>query len=91
MPTERKAVLTAFDEMDVEELTVSEVMDATGVSRHTAEKIMRQLERLGIMQFHQAGNGRPAHLSPVKGWKWCIEEPFVSVLHGTEDLAPIGG
>ena len=91
MPAERRAVLSAFHQTGKKELTVSDVVDATEVSRHRAENIMQQLDRLGIMRFSKEGNGKPAHLSLADDWKWCVEDPFASMLQGSTHLAKIGG
>jgi hypothetical protein len=83
IPAERRAVLLALAKNEGKSLTVSQVEDATQVTRHTAERVMEELDWLGIMRFHKEGNGKPSTLSIKPEWAWCVSEHFSPFLLGT--------
>jgi len=75
MPIERRCVLVAWAKKR-DSLVVEDVAREARVSRHTAERIMQDIEALGIGTVRTQGTGRPTllHLSP--DWRWCIERDF---------------
>lgn len=82
IPAERRAVLLALANNEGKPLTVSQVEDATQVSRHTAEGIMKDLDWLGMMRFSKEGSGKASTLSIKPSWAWCVEEKFAPYLLG---------
>lgn len=90
IPFRRRAVLQLMAEKGGNPITVSQVEKAVGVSRHTAEEIMREMEALGLMDFQQEGVGKPALLVIKDEWAWCMTENFRALLLGS-DLAKFGG
>ncbi len=91
IPAERQAVLVALAKNDEEPLTVRQVEEATGVTRHTAENLMKDLDRLGVMTFEKDGDGKPSHLSIRPEWSWCMAKDFAPLLLGTATWQKSGG
>ena len=80
VPAERSAVLLAFAKKAGKPLTVKQVEEATGVSRHTAEGVMAEMEWLGVAQFENKGNGIPALLTLKPEWAWIAQGEFAALL-----------
>ena len=91
MPAERKAVLVARARNQGDLLTVAQVEEATGVSRHTAERIMEDLDWLGIMKFEKEGVGRPSQLSIRSEWEWIVSGDFGALLVKASTWQKSGG
>ena len=74
-----RALLHKADHM----LTSSEVQQALQVkSSSTARKTMEHLDKLGIMEFVQPGQGQTSYVSFRENWAWCVSEEFLSILRG---------
>ncbi len=91
IPAERRAVLRAMAKEDGEPLTVDQVQGATEVSRHTAERYMHDLDRLGVMTFWNDGGNTPYFLSIRPEWAWCMAKDFAPLLLGTATWQKSGG
>jgi len=83
IPLERRAVLLALAKNGRKPLTVNQVEEVTGVSRHTAERIMQDLDWLGVMRFNKEGDGKASSLAIRSEWAWCVSEKFAPFLLGT--------
>ena len=90
IPFNRRAVLQLMAKQGGGPVTVSQVEKAAKVSRHTAEAMMRELEAIGLMDYQQAGQGKPSLLAIKPEWAWCMTEDFRGLLLGN-DLAKFGG
>ena len=61
-------------------LTVAQVQTALRVKHlETARQVMQELDRLGVMAYHEDGPGKPAHLCLCPEWVW-IAKPSVRKL-----------
>jgi len=80
IPAERRAVLLAFVNHGGEPLTVKQVREATGGSRHTAEGLMEEMEWLGIAVYEHPGNGRASVLTLKQEWAWITQGEFAALL-----------
>lgn len=80
MPHDRRTILLAMAMKDGAPLTVEQVSTATGISRHTAESRMAELDWLGLMTFNQAGMGKTARLSIHEKWAWVMAPQFRKLL-----------
>ena len=89
MSEKRRTVLLAFAKNEGESITVKQVENAVGRSRHTAESYMAEMEWLGFASFQTPGNGSASFLSINPDWVWSMEEEFRSLLLSSE-LAEIG-
>ena len=90
IPFKRRAVLQLMAKQGGTPVTVTQVEQATKVSRHTAEGLMREMDALGLMEFQHEGAGKPALLTISYEWAWCMAESFRTLLLGS-DLATCGG
>ena len=90
IPVHRTAVLVAMARNNGEPLCVKQVEEATGVSRHTAEMYMEEMDWLRVMKFDKEGVGKPSQLSIRPEWDWCMSASFAPLLLWI-DLATIGG
>ena len=80
IPQEPRKVFLALAKNGGQSLKVKQV-ESTGVgSRHTAERGMKALDRLGVMKFVSEGTGKAAHLSIRPEWAWCMDEDFRALL-----------
>lgn len=91
IPQERRKVLQALASNACQALTVKQVEDAGVGSRHTAERVMEDLDRLGIMKFETEGTGKAARLIIRPEWAWCMAEDFRALLSQGNNLARIRG
>jgi hypothetical protein len=64
------------------ELTVGQAQQALGVSPETARKVMRELDRRGVMAYHEAGIGHAALWRFRPQWEWCASPEFQAILCG---------
>jgi len=80
IPAERRAVLLAFVRHKGEPLTVEQVREATGVSRHTAEGLMEEMAWLGIAVYERPGDGRASLLTLQAEWAWIAQGEFAALL-----------
>jgi hypothetical protein len=81
MPSECGRVFTAL--VPRKELAVAEVQAALKVKHpETARKVMEDLDRRGIMEFIQEGQGRTARLVFRSEWRWCTTPEFQTMLLG---------
>ena len=88
MPERRRAVLLAFAENEGKPLNVSHIQKTAGVSRHTAEQYMGEMQWLGLATFEAEGTGNASHLALNQEWAWCMGEEFLPLVL---DLAEIRG
>ncbi len=72
-------------------LTVAQVEEATGVSRHTAERIMEDLDWLGVMKLEKEGVGKPSQLSIRPEWEWVVSGDFGALLVEASTWQKSGG
>ncbi len=80
MPERRRAVLLAFAMNDGKPLNVRHIQEAAGVSRHTAEQYMGEMQWLGLAKLEAEGTGNAAHLVLKAEWAWCMGEEFLPLL-----------
>jgi hypothetical protein len=90
MPERRRAVLLAFAKNQGKPLTVSHVQKAAGVSRHTAEQYLGEMQWLGFATFEAESTGKASHLVLKPEWAWCMGGEFLPLLLRC-DLAEIRG
>ncbi|HNP84263.1 MAG TPA: hypothetical protein PKN47_22600 [Nitrospira sp.] len=72
IPHERRAILLAMANNVGKPLTVQLVADALGVSRHTAETAMEEMDWLGFALLSKPGNGLTTTLSHKSKWDWFM-------------------
>jgi hypothetical protein len=80
MPQEARKVLLKLARNDGQSLTVKQVENSGVGSRHTAERAMEAMDRLGVMKFEKAGPGKASRLSIRPEWTWCMAEDFRALL-----------
>ena len=80
IPAERRAVLVGMAGNEGNPLSVRQVEEATGRSRHTCETIMAELDWLGIMKSEREGKGRPSLLTIRPDWNWVVTGDFAALL-----------
>src|SRR5262249_34368661 len=70
MPSAGARVFRAL--VESEQLMVAEVQKVLGV-RHpeTARRVMEDLDRRGVMEFEESGQGKTAWLRFREEWAWC--------------------
>jgi len=66
---------------------VAQVEKATGISRHTAEQYMAEMDWVGVSTFEKDGIGKPSHLYLNPEWAWCASEEFAPLLLGHAQAA----
>lgn len=83
MPTKAGGVFEALIRAKGEPLTVAEAQAALGVkSPETVRQILRDLDARGVMEFVEAGPGKPAELRFRPEWEWCASPEALTVLWG---------
>ena len=80
IPAARRAVLLAFVKNEGKPFTVKQVEEATGVSRHTAEGLMKEMDWLGVARFETEGIGKPSHLELRPERAWIAQGKFAALL-----------
>jgi len=74
MPRERRRVIETFAGYEGIPISVTGVMRVTEVgSDHTADRIMREMDRLKVARYEKPGPGMKSRLSLHSEWKWCAE------------------
>ena len=92
IPERRKGVLQAFIATKGKPLTVNDVESAAltvrkhklveGVSRHTAENLMNEVEMLGFGKVERRGKKETQYLHLAADWQWIVSENFARYLGG---------
>jgi hypothetical protein len=89
MPPEGAAVFRALVNLQGKPITVEDARAALGVkSKDKARDVLRELDRLGVMEFHDEGQGKAGYVAFNEEWSWCASLPMVALLAGqpTMDL-----
>jgi len=83
MPTKAGLVFGALVRANGKPLTVQEAQTALGVKHpETVREILRDLDARGVMEFVEAGPGKPAELKFRPGWEWCASPEVLTLLWG---------
>jgi hypothetical protein len=77
---ERRALLLAFVKNAGGPLAVKQVVEATGVARHTAERRMEEMAWLGIAVYEKRGNGLESLLTLKPECAWIAQGEFAALL-----------
>jgi hypothetical protein len=83
MPSKAGLVFEALVRAGGNPLSVAEAQAALGVkSPETVRAILRDLNARGVMEFIEAGSGKPAELRFRPEWEWCVSSEALTVLWG---------
>jgi hypothetical protein len=90
IPERRKGLLQAFIATKGKPLTVNDIEKAAltvrkrniveGVSRHTAENLMNEVEMLGFGKVEKRGKKGTQYLHLAAEWQWIVSEDFAPYL-----------
>ena len=81
MPSKCALVFPAL--VQQKEMTVSQVQPVLAVRHHaTAQKVMEDLGRRGVLEYVEGGPGKPALLRFRPEWAWCTSPEFRTILLG---------
>ncbi len=83
IPHNRRMILYAMAQNQGKPLTVHQVENALGVSRHTAERAMEEMHWLGVATYGKPGNGLPSNLALQSDWRWFMEGEGLAYVLGT--------
>jgi hypothetical protein len=88
MPSDCGPVFAALVKSGGYPLTVADVEKVLGVKHpETARKVMRELDRRGVMEFDEKWVGQPSVLRFRPDWAWCSSAEFRKLLF--DGLEPV--